>query len=136
MRRTRPAPILLADDDVATLDGLTEFLAQFNYRVVTATNGQDAMNFLIDGLRPSLFIVDLAMPHVEGSELLKYVQSEPDLREIPVLVVTGSPERLGRAVADVVLQKPVNLLSFLTHVRDLTSGHRRRAGDGTVTSHG
>jgi len=121
----RRGPILIADDDSVTLDGLTEFLAEFGYQIVAARNGQEAMNQLTGGLVPSLFIVDLAMPHLGGDELLKYVQSDPDLRVVPVLVVTGAPEKIGRTVADAVLEKPVNLAQLLTQVQRLTSPRPR-----------
>jgi CheY-like chemotaxis protein len=119
----RRAPILIADDDAATREGLTEFLEQFGYTVVPVADGQDAMNRLVGGLAPSLLIVDLDMP-LRGNELLKYVQSDPELRLVPVLVVTGAPEQMGHAVADAILTKPINLVTLLAHVRRLTAaGH-------------
>ena len=125
VRWKRRAPILVADDDAATLDGLRELLTEFGYEVVTATDGQQAMNLLVGGLVPSLLIVDIGMPNVSGDELLKYVQSDPDLRHIPVLVVTGTPERIGRTVADAIIEKPVNVISLVSHVQKLTSLRRR-----------
>jgi len=115
----RHRPILLADDDVSALDGLREFLTQFGYDVLAVGDGQEAMNLLVAGTVPSLLIVDLVMPHLAGSELLKYVQSDPELRQVPVLVVTGSPELLGHAVADAILAKPIDLIALLAHVRRL-----------------
>ena len=125
VRWKRRDPILVADDDAATLDGLRELLTEFGYKVVTATDGQQAMNLLVGGLVPSLLIVDIGMPNVGGDELLKYVQSDPDLRHIPVLVVTGTPERIGRTVADAIIEKPVNVISLVSHVQRLTSVRRR-----------
>ena len=106
MVRFRQGPILLAEDDETTLTGLAEFLTELGYDVVAARNGQEAMDHLLDGVRPSLFVVDLAMPHLGGEELSKYLQSDPDLRQVPVVVVTGSVERMGRTAADAVLEKP------------------------------
>ena len=128
MGANRRGPILIADDDAVTLDGLTEFLAEFGYRIAPARNGQEALNLLTGGLVPSLFIVDLAMPQLGGDELLKYVQSDPELRFVPVLVVTGAPERVGRTVADAVLEKPVNLALLLSQVQRLTAPRRRQGG--------
>lgn len=122
-------PILIADDDAVTLDGLTEFLAEFGHRIVPVRNGQEAMNLLTGGLVPSLFIVDLAMPHLGGDELLRYVQSDPVLRLVPVLVVTGAPEKVGRTVADAVLEKPVNLAKLLSHVKRLMAPRSRDRKD-------
>lgn len=125
MRLSRRGPILIAEDDPATLDGLTEFLGEFGYRVVPARDGQQAMNCLLaGGETPALLIIDIAMPHLAGDALLKYVQSDPVLRFVPVLVVTGTPERAGKGVADAILTKPVNLSSLLAHVRRLTSAPR------------
>jgi CheY-like chemotaxis protein len=129
----RRAPILIADDDAVTLDGLTEFLAQFGYAIASARNGQEAMNLLTGGLVPSLFIVDLAMPQLGGDELLKYVQSDPELRLVPVLVVTGAPDKIGRTVADAVLEKPVNLALLLSQVQRLTSPRRRNRNDRALS---
>lgn len=108
---------------------MTEFLSEFGYRVAPARNGQEAMNLLTGGLVPSLFIVDLAMPQLGGDELLKYVQSDPELRFVPVLIVTGAPDKAARTIADVVLEKPVNLALLLAQVQRLTSPRRRDRKD-------
>jgi CheY-like chemotaxis protein len=115
-------PILIADDDRATRDGLAEFLSEFGYEVAAASNGQEAMDRLLEGLKPSMLIVDLTMPQVGGEDLTRYLQSDPELRHLPVVVVTGSPELLGRTAADAVLEKPVNLIELLNLVKRLTSG--------------
>ena len=125
----RRGPIVIADDDAATLEGLTEFLAELGFSVVPVRDGQAAMNLIVGGLVPSLLIVDLAMPHLRGDELLKYLQSDPELRFVPVLVVTGAPEQIGHAVADAILPKPIDLVALLSHVRRLTSAGR---GDRVV----
>jgi two-component system, cell cycle response regulator DivK len=117
-------PILIADDDRETREGLVEFLAQFGYEVAAAGNGQEAMDLLLGGVRPSLLIIDLTMPHVGGEDLSRYLLEDPELRHLPVVVVTGSPERLGRTAADAVLEKPVNLIALLNLVKRLTTGRR------------
>jgi len=124
--RFRRGPILVAEDDPATLDGLTEFLSEFGYTVVPARNGQEAMDRLLKGLMPSLLILDISMPAVDGEELSRYLQSDPELRLIPILVVTGSPERMGKIAADAVLEKPIDLISLLALVKRLTTGRPDR----------
>ena len=126
--RSRRGPILIAEDDEATREGLREFLHGFGYRVVAAGDGQEALNLLVDGMRPSLLIVDLAMPQLRGDELLKYVQSDPQLRLVPVVIVTATPEQLGRSAADAVVAKPLNLVALLGHVRRLTGAPKDRVG--------
>jgi CheY-like chemotaxis protein len=126
VRWKRRDPILIADDDPSTVDGLRELLTEFGYKVVTAADGQEAMNLLVGGLVPSLLIVDLGMPNVAGDELLKYVQSDPYLRHVPVLVITGTPERVGRTVSDAVIEKPVNVIALMAHVNRLTARGQRK----------
>lgn len=134
MRSKRRGPILIAEDDPATREGLTEFLARFGYAVEAVPDGQEAMNALVGGLEPILLIVDIAMPHLAGDALLKYVQSDPILRLIPVLVVTSTPDRIGGAVADAILEKPVNLVTLLAHVQRLTSGRASKRIDPALSS--
>lgn len=129
MRSWRRRPILLAEDDAATRDGLVELLTGLGYNVIAAQNGQEGMDLLVGGLNPCLLIVDIGMPHLGGAELLKYVASDPVLRLVPVLIVTGSPERVGRAVADVILTKPIDLVTLVGHVRRLTAPTRSKAGE-------
>lgn len=122
MRTKHRGPILIADDDAATLDGLLDFLTDAGYRVVWARDGQEVMDLLLGGMVPILLIIDIAMPHVAGDELLRHLQTDPVLRVVPVLVVTGAPERAGRLVADAIVAKPVDLACLLAHVRRLTGG--------------
>ena len=113
-------PILIADDDADTLEGLMEFLTGAGYRVVSARDGQEAMDLLLGGVVPLLLIIDIAMPHVAGNDVLRFVQTDPVLRLVPVLVVTGAPERAARVVADAIVTKPVHLPALLAHVERLT----------------
>jgi CheY-like chemotaxis protein len=121
VRAGHQKPILIADDDAHTRDGLAEFLTNAGYRVICARDGQEAMNLLVGGLVPMLLVMDIAMPHVAGDDVLKYVHTDPILRSIPVLVVTGAPELAGRAVADAIAAKPVDLAWLLTQVQRLTA---------------
>lgn len=124
----RRGPILVADDEEATREGLKEFLSEAGYRVIAASDGQQAMNLLVDGLKPSLLILDVNMPSLRGDELLRYVQSDSDLRFVPVLIVTGAPEQCTRAIADHILPKPLNLVTLLAHVRRLIEAGGDRRG--------
>jgi DNA-binding response OmpR family regulator len=119
-------PILIVDDDANAVEGLRQFLTQAGYAVVCARDGQEAMDLFLARVVPALLIIDLAMPRVAGDELLRYVQTDPVLRVVPVLVVTGAPERAVRVVADAVMAKPVDPARLLAQVRHLTGGDRRK----------
>ncbi len=85
--RPTPAPdVLLAEDDDASRTGLELLLRRWGYRVETATDGQTALE-KVRALHPSLVITDVAMPRLNGLEVLQVLRR--DLPETPVIVLTG-----------------------------------------------
>src|SRR5690349_12118641 len=97
-RRGRPAQILLVDDDPAdvrlTMEALRDTKVWIDVDVVA--NGVEAMAFLrregphADASRPDLVFLDLNMPKKSGREVLAEMKAAPDLRRIPVVVLTTS----------------------------------------------
>jgi len=100
-----PAPnaqvILMADDDdddrVLARDALCECKVDGNLRFVE--NGEELMDYLYhrgkyqqsgQAPRPGLILLDLNMPRKDGREALKEIKADPDLRRIPVVVLTTS----------------------------------------------
>ena len=110
--------ILVVEDDVAIREGLSALLAGQGFRVVTAKDGQEALDLLHGGLRPNLFLIDLMLPKVTGWNLLKYTREDPDLRSIPTIIVTAQSE-LTNVIADEVFIKPVDVARLLDSVRRL-----------------
>ncbi len=95
--------ILLVEDD--TVDVMTTKRALKKNNVTNPLyvvgNGEEALEYLRhkgkfaaadSSPRPSLILADLAMPRMNGLELLLAIKSDPDLREIPVVVLTSSDE--------------------------------------------
>ncbi|HSH60262.1 MAG TPA: response regulator [Acidimicrobiales bacterium] len=126
--------ILLVEDSPAdvrlTIEALRDAKVANHLNVVN--NGEDAMAFLrqegayLDAPRPQLVVLDLNLPRMDGKEVLAEVKADPDLRRIPVAVLTTSS-----AEADVVrsyelgvncyLTKPVGLDQFLSVVQSIES---------------
>jgi CheY-like chemotaxis protein/anti-sigma regulatory factor (Ser/Thr protein kinase) len=80
--------ILIAEDDETTLQFLSQSLQGEGYDVLLARNGREAEEILSS--RPvSALLLDLAMPEVDGFEVLHFVHQRSELREIPVFVLTG-----------------------------------------------
>lgn len=109
-RSSEPARfVLLAEDDPDVRDGLRATLELTGYRVVTANNGAEALEYLRHGAHPSLVILDLRMPIMDGWAFLRERNSDPELRALPVIVLTGElgiEARLEAAHAS-YLKKPV-----------------------------
>jgi two-component system chemotaxis response regulator CheY len=75
------------------------------FDVHTASDGIEALH-LIEGSAPSLVILDLNMPCLDGGSVLRELEARPETKDTPVLIVTGSePDRVEHAAA--VVRKPV-----------------------------
>jgi hypothetical protein len=101
--------VLVVDDDPNALDLLGRTLQGAGVRVVTASEGQEALN-LARTLHPAAITLDVLMPGMDGWEVLRELKADPATRDIPVLMVTMTDDReLGYALgATEFLTKPVN----------------------------
>ncbi len=89
--------VLVIDDDPAARDMLQRNLARDGYKVASAGSGAEGME-LARQLRPDIIALDIGMPDVDGWNLLREFKRDPELQEIPVIVVTIRDER-GHAYA-------------------------------------
>jgi PAS domain S-box-containing protein len=105
----RSATILLVDDDPNVRDVSSSYLESRGYRVLEADSGKAAMNVLARAERIDLILVDMAMPGMNGIEVIRRARERrPGLRS---LLVTGYADILAFAPADgdLVLHKPYRL---------------------------
>lgn len=114
--------ILVVEDDRDTLAGLFMLLTHAGFSVLTAEHGAQAVDLLAHGIRPRVILLDLMMPKVTGWDVLKHLQSDPELREIPVLVMTAAGPTAKPVVgADVVLRKPIEPERLIAEVARLVT---------------
>jgi putative two-component system response regulator len=117
------ATILVADDNWANLELLSELLQVQGYRVVCVADGEQALQALrADQI--DLALLDVMMPCRTGYEVCQAIKSRPETRLIPVVLVTGLTDSGDRiqgieAGADDFLNKPVNKEELLARVRSL-----------------
>jgi signal transduction histidine kinase/DNA-binding response OmpR family regulator len=100
--------ILVIDDDAAARDLLSRTLEDAGHRVVTATDGREAVQ-LARTLRPSAITLDVIMPDMDGWAVLRELKIHPETRDIPVIMVTMTDDReMGYALgATDFLTKPI-----------------------------
>jgi signal transduction histidine kinase/DNA-binding NarL/FixJ family response regulator len=79
--------ILVIDDDAAVRDLMTRFLSKLNLNVVAARNGEEGLR-LAAKLRPLIITLDVVMPGRDGWSVLNQLKADPELSEIPVIMVT------------------------------------------------
>lgn len=109
--------ILMADDDaddrILTKEALEESRVLNELRFVE--DGEELMDYLkrrgkyTDAPRPGLILLDLNMPRKDGREALKEIKADPDLRRIPVVVMTTS-----KAEEDIFRSYDLGASSFIT----------------------
>jgi DNA-binding NtrC family response regulator len=87
--------ILVVDDQPSNLAVLGDLLEPVGYHLLSATNGEDAVRVAARA-RPSLILLDIIMPGMDGLETCRRLQSAPATREIPIIFITGRAELTAR----------------------------------------
>jgi CheY-like chemotaxis protein len=122
---SQPAPpILVVDDDPDLLLMLATALELDGRRVVTATNGVEALQ-QAERHRPALIVLDLMLPIVSGEAFRESQLANEQLRSIPVLVVSArhdAEQAAARMNAVGFLSKPLSLEAFIGLVNAILAG--------------
>lgn len=84
-----PSKILVADDDPAILRLVTAIVEKEGYTVVPARDGKEAYKFLQSETKFEAAIFDVVMPYIQGTELVRFMQSEKRLKQVPVIMMTA-----------------------------------------------
>ena len=91
-----PRKILLVDDERDLVFYTKMFLEEQGYEVTEAYDGRQALDKL-EAWRPDLVILDVAMPRLSGWDVLRMMQDDDKLRDIPVLMLTAKAEDADKA---------------------------------------
>jgi len=127
-----PIEILLVEDSLADVRLTEEAFrdAKVLNHMSVVTDGDEATQFLrregphAEAPRPDLILLDLNLPRKDGREVLKEIKDDPNLRRIPVVVLTTSraEEDVLRAYnlhANCYITKPVDFTQFISVVRSI-----------------
>jgi CheY-like chemotaxis protein len=131
--RAQVMTILMADDDEDDRENTEEAFREHHLAndFRTVKDGEELMDFLYqrgpykDAPRPGLILLDLNMPRKDGREALREIKSDPNLRSIPVVVLTTSREeedvlRTYDLGANSFISKPVGFDSLVQLVTTMT----------------
>lgn len=111
--------ILVIEDDYDIRDMLGIVLEAEGHVVATAGDGIAGLDQLRDATRPSLILLDMMMPRLDGEGFLKGMRSDPNTASIPFIILTGHPAARKKAAelgAAGCLVKPIELLDLLKTV--------------------
>jgi DNA-binding response OmpR family regulator len=137
MAQTR---LLIIDDDPDYVDGIKSILEKANYEVDAAYNPKDGFDAL-ESKSYDLLLLDIMMGRgAEGVMVARKINKDPNLREIPVLIITGIREQMaflfpGQAVhprilqTDELLEKPVEPKLLLEKVEALLKEAAEKKGN-------
>ncbi|MFG3439048.1 response regulator [Nonomuraea sp. NPDC047897] len=128
----RPIEVLLVEDDQGDILLTREAfeLNKLRNRLHVVNDGEQAMTFLRrqdahkDAPRPDLILLDLNLPRMDGMEVLREIKDDPDLRTIPVVILTTSEAEEDilqgyRLHANAYVAKPVDFDAFIRVVRQI-----------------
>ncbi|MBY0448644.1 MAG: response regulator [Hyphomonadaceae bacterium] len=127
-------PILLVEDNPRDLELTLAALAkcQIANEIIIARDGAEALEFLRRGGvhadrgpgDPAVVLLDLKLPKVDGLEVLEKVKSDPEMRQIPIVMLTSSREerdlvRSYQLGVNAFVVKPVDFREFFEAIQDL-----------------
>jgi len=117
-----PITVLVVDDDPASRDLLTTNLRREGYQTVQARGGDEALELALK-LKPDAITLDVLMPKTDGWAVLGALKANPELCDIPVIMVTVAPDRgIGLSLgAAEVMTKPVDRAELMSLLRNLLS---------------
>ena len=138
--KRRAHKVLLVEDDYGTQRVVTEALRQIDVVVEIVNDGRDAIPRALDVL-PDLVLLDIALPGMNGWEILAELRALDDTANVPVIIITAHGQSGWETAAyergaDLFIEKPFRIAMLIEAVaRMLASG---RPGDSTedVTSPG
>jgi CheY-like chemotaxis protein len=124
--------ILLVEDNPGDIRLTKEALrgARVTNELHVVGDGEEAIEFLYqrgvhaEAPRPDIVLLDLNLPRVDGNEVLSQIKADPDLANIPIIVLTSSSakadiERAYELHANCFISKPVDFTEFIGAVRSL-----------------
>ncbi|MBS3733816.1 MAG: response regulator [Phycisphaerae bacterium] len=136
--RIADSRILVVDDNEQNLELLVAYLEDLGCAVDSAPGGVEALE-RVAAAAPDLILLDIMMPRMSGFEVCRKLKSDPDTRDIPIIMVTalnelGDIEQGVDSGTDDFISKPVNRLELLTRVKSLLRvRHLQNELDRTLT---
>lgn len=129
-RDTRQSHILVVDDEETGREVLDGILRADGYAVRTAVCGDDAIALTLEDA-PDLILLDVMMPGMDGFKVCERIRAVPQVREIPIILVTALDDRASRlrgmeVGADDFVTKPYDRLELRARVKAVTRLNRYR----------
>ena len=114
--------VLVVDDDVRNIFAISSILERHGMNVVTANNGQEAIDRVEQEPGIAMVLMDIMMPGMDGYETMRAIRTRPELRALPIIALTakamkGDREKCIEAGASDYIAKPVHTDQLLALLR-------------------
>lgn len=118
-----PKTILVADDEPFVLRSLEFILKKEGYTVLTATNGQEALD-LATSNSPDLVFLDIQMPKMDGNTVCKELRLNPERASLYIIMITAKGQEADRLTsmesgANEFMTKPFSPRKVITRVKEI-----------------
>lgn len=127
----RTPTVLVVDDNAQNLELLQVYMEALpDVRTISATNGLEALE-QVNRYHPDLILLDIMMPKMSGFEVCKQLKSNPETRDIVIVMVTalnetGDIERASECGTDDYLTKPIDRHALSNLVKTYLAARHRR----------
>lgn len=134
MQHTKTIEILLVEDDLGDIRLTQEAFKEgrMPHNIEYVTDGMEAILYLTkqgvyaEAKRPNLVLLDLNLPKKDGREVLSYIKSHPDLKRIPVIILSTSNAQSDidsayNLYANSYITKPVDFQDFIDLIKNIES---------------
>ena len=113
-KKTDQVKILIIDDETDLVSTIEYRLKCYNYSVITAVNGKEGLEKAI-AEKPDLILLDTDMPVMNGHQMLEQVRNHPEIKDVPVIMVTALCE-----AKDITTASSYGISDYVTKPFDFT----------------
>jgi CheY-like chemotaxis protein len=117
METSRNGLILIVDDDEGIREALQMAFEAEGYQTAVAAQGAEALAWLGEHSSPSLVLLDLMMPVMDGWQVIDNLRQTDRLSKLPIVVMTAFGRDLGSAATLPLLRKPIQLSTLMQAVQ-------------------
>lgn len=117
--------ILIVEDSASNMMLFSDLLERVGYEIVCAETGRQGIR-LARSQKPDLILLDIKLPDIDGTKIIRWIRKHAGLRAVPVIAVTafamlGDKERFLDAGFDAYVSKPISIPHFLEVIERFTA---------------